>query len=303
VDKAFLHLDGWGRKGYDNLHPDILPPCEGAGGWEGMKLLSDTCKQIGYFFATHDQYRDYYFKADTFDEEQAVHDIKGQIEVMSIWYGGKQTILCAQLVPYYLKRNFEMLKQHGIELKGTYLDVFSVATLEQCFHNEHRMTRKECMEKRRECFEYVRSEGIIVSSEESVDWAVPNMDLVHHAPYVLSSQEKGEQIGIPVPLFNLVYHDCLVVPWFLSEGWGIPESENSFLHGLLNGGTGYLSIDADKEEMEKVKVICGLHKQVGKEEMLKHELIGGSSRKQRTTFTDGTIVEVDFDTNEYKINK
>ncbi len=33
----YVHLDGWGFRGYDNLHPDILPPCPEAGGWQGMK--------------------------------------------------------------------------------------------------------------------------------------------------------------------------------------------------------------------------------------------------------------------------
>ena len=28
---AYVHLDGWGLRGYDNLHPDILPPCPDAG--------------------------------------------------------------------------------------------------------------------------------------------------------------------------------------------------------------------------------------------------------------------------------
>ena len=31
IDRAYVHLDGWGFRGYDNLHPDILPPCPEAG--------------------------------------------------------------------------------------------------------------------------------------------------------------------------------------------------------------------------------------------------------------------------------
>jgi hypothetical protein len=303
VDKAFFHLDGWGKRGYDNLHPDIFPPCEQAGGWDGMKLLSDTCKQLGYFFATHDQYRDYYLDADTYDEEQAVRDIDGKTELITIWAGGEQTVLCAQLAPYYVKRNVEILKDHGIELGGTYLDVFSVVDLDECFHKEHRMTRKECMEKRRECFKYVISEGILISSEETVDWAVPDLDLVYRSNYYLRPQfNQGKPVGIPVPLFNLVYHDCLAIPWFLRRGGEeIPESDNGLLHALLNGGLCYLNIEADNDEINKAKVVCELHERVGKMEMLKHEFVGGNFRKQRTTFADGTTVEVNFDTDEYSI--
>ena len=50
VDKIYLHLDGWAEPGYDNNHPDYLPACTEAGGWEGMKELSDTMKELGFMF-------------------------------------------------------------------------------------------------------------------------------------------------------------------------------------------------------------------------------------------------------------
>ena len=51
LDKVYLHLDGWGNPGYDNQHPDYLPACEAAGGWKGMKFLSDSMEEMGYMFA------------------------------------------------------------------------------------------------------------------------------------------------------------------------------------------------------------------------------------------------------------
>ena len=68
IKKLYLHLDGWGDPGYDNEHPDYLPACIEAGGWEGMKELCDTIHECGYVFGIHDQYRDYYFRASTYDE-------------------------------------------------------------------------------------------------------------------------------------------------------------------------------------------------------------------------------------------
>ena len=44
VERAYLHLDGWGKHGYDNLHPSPFPPHEASGGTQGMKMLSDTCR-------------------------------------------------------------------------------------------------------------------------------------------------------------------------------------------------------------------------------------------------------------------
>ena len=49
-EKVYLHLDGWGNPGYDNQHPDYLPACEEAGGWEGMRSLSECMKEMNYTF-------------------------------------------------------------------------------------------------------------------------------------------------------------------------------------------------------------------------------------------------------------
>lgn len=302
VEKAYLHLDGWGKMGYDNMHPDVIPPCEQAGGKQGMRALADTCEKLDYLFAIHDQYRDYYTDAESFSESNAMKDVDGKVHYECIWYGGEQTALCTQLSPYYLKRNFEALKSYGINLKGTYLDVFAVIALDECNDKEHMMTRKECMERRIECFRYLSSEGILVSSEEPVEWSVPHMDLVHHAPFPLVNLGGGKARAIPVPLFNLVYHDCLVVPWTVTKGrWGIPEGESGYLHALLNAGVPYLNIDADENEIKRVQVVCNLHEQLANKEMMKHEFVEDSYKKQRTYFSDGTIVEVDFETDEFVI--
>ncbi len=305
VEKAYVHLDGWGKKGYDNMHPDIIPPCKDAGGWAEMKKLSDSCKEIGYIFATHDQYRDYYTDAESFNENQAIYDINGKVPYECTWDGGEQAYLCTQLAPLYIRRNFEALKENGVELTGTYLDVFSVVYLDECFHSKHKMTRKECMEKRTECFEYVRSEGILASSEETVDWAVPHMELCHHAPYPLYPDiGEGKAKGIPVPLFNLVYHECIVIPWALTKGgWGIPENDSGFLYALLNGGTGYLGIEAGDEEIRKNKIVCDTHSELAKLEMVRHDFLSEDYRKQRAVYSDGTIVEIDLETDDYQIHK
>ena len=78
LEKVYLHLDGWGNPGYDNQHPDYLPACEEAGGWEGMRSLSKCMKEMNYIFAIHDQYRDYYFDAKTYDPEFSMISPEGK---------------------------------------------------------------------------------------------------------------------------------------------------------------------------------------------------------------------------------
>ena len=45
-----------------------------------------------------------------------------------------------------------------------------------------------------------------------------------------------------MPLFNLVYHDCVLTPWMLGKGtYGMPEGQLGLLHALLNGGMPYIT--------------------------------------------------------------
>ena len=304
--RVYFHMDGWGSRGYDNLHPDILPPCEEAGGWDGLRRLSETCAELGYLLALHDEYISFYKKAETYREDQVVCDREGRILSECVWFGGEQSYLCSELAPFYLRRNYTRIREQGIRLDGTYLDGFTAAPVYECAHEEHRMNRRECLEKRKECLSIQSAQGYLVSSEEAVDALLPELDLVHHAPYGRGRGEEpfdvGEIKGIPVPLLNLVYHDCLVIPWSTGRGAaGIPPGEEGFLHGLLNGGLPYLSLEAGEAEIKRLSVMCRLQERVALCEMVRHEFLDSTGKRQRTTFSDGTTVEVDFARDQYTI--
>jgi hypothetical protein len=304
IDRAYVHLDGWGFYGYDNGHPDPLPVGQEQGGWDGLKRFADTCERLGYFFAVHDQYRDFYLNAASFDDRLACTQLDGGREQTSTWCGGPQTILNPRFAPGYVRRNHDLFAQHGVHVRGAYLDVFSVVPLEECAQPAHPVTRAECAAYRRECFDILRARGYVVSSEESTDYLARSLDLVHHGPYATAPNlGGGAACGIPVPLFGLVYHDSLMLPWNMGEngGWGIPNGDAGRLHCLLNAGMPYVSPGADETMIQHVKEAAGVARRCAFSEMTNHEFLDDSHRKQRTTFSDGTQVTVDFDSKEYTI--
>lgn len=315
VEKLYLHLDGWAEPGYDNQHPDYLPACEKAGRWKAMKELSDTMHECGYLFGIHDQYRDYYYAAKTFDENFATRLADGTIPSHARWAGGPQTYLCATQAPFYVKRNFTEIMDNGIKLDCAYLDVFTCNEGDECSHPWHKMTRRECYEYRNACFEYLLSKGILPSSEEVNDWAIPSLVFCHYAPYDFMLDRPGSpKKGIPVPLFNLVYHDCLIEPWMMDK---VSEEEDYMLYAVLNGGAPYLVRDGAyqntdgsfaggveisiEDQIKRCKVVSDLHEKVAKCEMVRHEMVDGNPEVQRTTFADGTVVTVDFQAQTYQI--
>ena len=304
IGRAYVHLDGWGFRGYDNLHPDIIPPCPEAGGWEGMKRLAETCEQLGFIFAIHDQYRDYYLDAKSYEPRHTILDRSGNRPSGHTWYGGNQSILCSRLALGHVKKNYTSLLSHGVKVRGAYLDVFAVVPPDECYNPEHPATRTDCLTYRGMCLDFIRANGGVVSSEEPADWAIPHIDLVHHGPYALvPNPGRGPAMGVPVPLFSLVYHDALVLPWSLGKGaWGIPENDLGYLHGLANAGIPYLSLNPGEEELVRVRTMCALHERVGLLEMTSHEFLDDSHRKQRTRFADGTTVTINLDDETFQIS-
>lgn len=314
VEKVYLHLDGWAEPGYDNKHPDYTPACQAAGGWEDMKSLVDTMHDFGYKFGIHDQYRDYYHAAPSYDENYACRLPDRTIPGHSYWAGGPQSYLCATQAPFYVKRNFAELKKNGIRLDGAYLDVFTCNEGDECANPEHVMTRRDCYTYRGNCFSWLLSQGILSSSEEVSDWAVPYLVFCHYAPYdfMLRPAETPKK-GIPVPLFNLVYHDCVIEPWMMDR---VSKDEDYMLYALLAGGAPYLvrdgaypntdgAFDGEKislEEMtERCRVVTELHEKTALLELVRHECMTADGSVQKSEFSDGTYVICDFAEQIYEI--
>ena len=297
VEAAYVHVDGWGKMGYDNQHPDILPPSPEAGGYEGMRDMVERLRAIDFIPAVHDNYRDYYTDADTYNENQAQVHHDGSFVWQDCWAGGMQRKLCAKLALPYIRRNYMELKKHGAMPDGVYIDVFSIAKLDECDNPMHRMTRKECQEERCKGLEYIRAQGMIISSEEPVDFTVASLDLVHHA----FDYTRGKARGIPVPLFELVYHDNLFVPCSLETNETAPFKNNGFLRALLHGNIPYLKINADEEEIAKVNLVCRLNREVALVPMVRHSFIGEGYAVQESEFANGVTVRIDLDNAAYKI--
>ncbi len=308
LKKAYFHLDGWINEGYDQQHPDILPPCPKAGGIEEFKKLHESCKKGNIMLALHDQYRDYYLDTPSFDLKNAVLDVNGGYGRHCVWNGGDQVFLCETLAEYYVARNYDMLEEMGFKPDGVYLDVFACTRLDECLNPMHKMTKRECVRFRQKCMALLAARGIVMSSEAGVDAYLPYLALCHHT-YNTGMYAKEERFcpkfGVSVPLFNLVYHDAFIVPWpykYPYEG-DLKMSEYRFLDSLLNGGPGYLAIDADDEEFAKVNIASELFGKVGFAEMTKHEFLSDDYKVQKTTYSNGISVTVDYNSMTYSIEE
>ena len=306
-ERALVFVSGWPRLGYDRQHPDPLPPPEKAGGWAGLKKLVDTCRELGYPVILHDQYRDYYLDAPSYDSQFAVHeedtslppkqfpgsrfgDFKqGNIPMMRHWDGGKQAYLNARFQLGHLLKNYQLFFDNGIKTQGIYIDVIGYVPPDADFNAEHPTTRSEAMQAQAAMLNWSRYNLGITATESGADWTIPYVDVVNSS--------GGGSKAILIPLYNLVYHDAVIVSFGARD-------EKTLLQGLLFGGVPELPINIStvpEKFLSLMRQMMMLHKRVGLLDMTRHEFLDSSYKKERTTFADGTTVTVDWNTNSVKI--
>jgi len=310
VDKTLVFISGWAHLGYDRQHPDSLPPPEAAGGWDGMKRLADTCHELGYPYIFHDQYRDYYADAPSYNPDFAIHEEttnppaiafagsrfgdwkEGQIPFMRHWDGGKQTYLNSLFQLGHLEKNYQLFFAHGIHPDGIYIDVIGYVPPDEDFNPKHPTTRSEAMRGQADLMNWAGHHLGVTATEAGSDWVVPFSDIIN--------QSGGLGRTVSVPLYQLVYHDAVLI----SYGEGRRGGHNNLLLGLLCAGVPEMPANlksVSDDSLALMRQMAALNKRVGLLEMTGHEFLDASRRQERSTFADGTTVTVDWQAGTAKI--
>lgn len=309
VDHLLVFISGWPHLGYDRQHPDSLPPPEAAGGWEGMKRLVDTCRELGYPYIFHDQYRDYYADAPSYQSQFAIHEEdtslppkafagsrfgdwkEGQIPWMRHWDGGKQTYLNSRYQLGHLLKNYQLFFAHDIHPDGIYIDVIGYVPPDEDYNPEHPTSRTDAMRGQIALLDWSRQHLGFTATEAGADWVVPYVDSVN--------QSGANGKTIPLPLYQLVYHDAVLI----SYGLGQSTDSKRLLQGILFGGVPEFPMaNSDPKTVAVVKQMAALHRRVATLEMTNHEFLNADRTRERTTFSDGTTVTVDWNTSAVDVS-
>lgn len=320
IEKAVVHLDGWGRFGYDNIHPDTLPPCPECGGARGLKELSERVKALGYLFGLHDQYIDNYADAPSHMPRYFKVREDGEFDKVNNWAGGMCFHNCYTASLYFVKRNiFEGIKNLYFRHNSPpivkicaptayYLDCFTRTV--ECYHPDHPLSRTENRRKQLEILRTVRSgnngqsEPIVLQCEHVRDFCVSDLDFSYGLGHIVADVEvvsgghQTEAVGVPVPLWHLVFHDAVVLPHAGGE-------QLNFLHGnppwFSVGRYGEDWDGVPEKELEVKRRVMALHEDVGRLEMTDHKLLEADGSVQQTVFGGGVSVTVDANNRTVKI--
>lgn len=321
IEKAQVISYGINEGGPDVRYPDIFPINQDAGGEKKFRELCEYMQEIGYVGPMADTYIHTYLDSPSFDAENLILDhgrlrryqsrrdqmIAGFISMeeykkepgpLKQWMGGTEHLHCGPIMLKFAQRNYPELLMKA-PISGTYLDVITAWCLNECYDPNHLMSRQDDAYWRTELLKYVRSLGLVVESEWPEEYALHHMDISH--------LWIGDEVGVPIPLWQLIYHDALILKHFVGElmsYWGPSNADyvNSFLRALVYGDT--IMILLQEENLKDAfyrkwlgslcKVVHRIHGEVANQEMIDHTFLTEDHQVERSTFSSGTQVMVNF---------
>ena len=226
---------------------------------------------------------------------------------------------------------------------GRFVDVTTAEGLYEDYDPNHPLTRSDKRRCGEELLACVRLHGLVTGGEHGIWWAVPHLDYIEGmmsgghcswpAGHLLRPKSKDQEFTGPwgktapwesyarwgighehrVPLWELVFHDCIVSTWY----WGdssdflleaapeVTAKKDAF--NILYGTMPMMWANAQGSWtqdramfLRTYRNVCKLHEVIAGTEMLTHEFVTPDRHVQRTTFSDGTEVCVNFGEKPYE---
>jgi hypothetical protein len=213
------------------------------------------------------------------------------------------------------------LKTHAYRCR--FIDTTTASPWRECCHPDHPMTRGESRHWKMELLRYMSQDmHLVTGSETGHDAAVP---FVHYFEGMLSLgpyrvPDSGRQMQkiwneVPervakyqlgheyrLPLWELVYHDCVVAQWY----WGdynnkLPSLwDKRDLFNMLYGTPPMFMFtrvfwDRNQECFARsYRDVCTVARAVGYSEMIDHRFLTKDRNVQQTRFANGVVVTVNF---------
>jgi hypothetical protein len=231
------------------------------------------------------------------------------------------TLCDRQAVAYARKRIPPELATHPYRCR--FIDTTTASPWRECYHPQHPMTRTESKRFKMALLRYVSEGcGLVCGSETGHDAAVP---FVHYfegmmslGPYRVPDSgrnmirvwdEVPERVAkfqtghfYRLPLWELVYHDCVVSGWYwgdynnkLPKLWDRRDLWNA-LYGtppmfMFQRRSWSASRDRFVRSYETATPVA---RATGYSEMLSHEWLTSDHAVQRSRFSNGVVVTVNF---------
>ncbi|MGO9200597.1 MAG: DUF5696 domain-containing protein [Limisphaerales bacterium] len=331
LDRVLFTVGGWIHRGYDNQHPDILPAAPECGGDTALADCARRVMRLGYLFCLHDNYQDIYRDSPSWDEKLIMKTRDGQLARGGHWAGGLAFLTCSQMALDLAKRPQNLMAVKKLCGANAYfIDTTYAAGLQECFDPAHPLTRADDLKWKQALSDYAREVFGIFGSECGREWAIPHSDFFEgltgvSGGYYHDSGLTGKLGATVVPLFELVYRDCIAmygkygydprraagyVLYHISLGRPLnyhsiprhlywksqpppqapptPAAGDPALFTRAEGGWAEGLHPVDRFIKNTCEVLCPLNEMTARLPMTGHQFLTPDRKVQRTVFGDGT---------------
>ena len=238
-------------------------------------------------------------------------------------------VLCdKQALKYARQRVPEDLKTHAYRCR--FIDTTTASPWRECYDSNHPMTRSESKYWKMELLRYVCEDTKLVTGcETGHDAAVPYVHyfegMLSLGPYRVPDAGRDMrriwtdvpervakfQLGhrYRLPLWELVYHDCVVSQWY----WGdynnkLPSLwDKRDLFNVLYGTPPMFMFDSQfwgenkQRFVQSYKSTCSVARAAGYAEMTDHRFLTPDRDVQQTRFSNSIAVTVNFGDRPYRL--
>lgn len=332
IDATEVCLVGIEVSGHDGRWPQLLPIEEKIGGQQKLEEICKYGQSLGYQMVVHTNSTEMYQIAADWTEDDLIITHDGDFSKDPLlWGGGQPFHLCPACTVKYTERNLTDVEKMGFSGLH-YIDVLTNFPPRDCYNPKHPMTARnsakticDIAKRTRELFGGFASEG-------GFDYAADVLDYVLYTAYNLNG-EQHPIVDDVVPLWQLVYHGTILYnPSAETVNYSIKDAATR-LRFIEYGGrpVGYINskyVDEDYEEnggcgnwMGTNDLLCANEEQLEEtfrqlkamydeyqplahlqyETMLRHDKIADGI--YRVTYSDGTLVTVDYNTESYTVTK
>ncbi|MFO8014728.1 MAG: glycoside hydrolase [Phycisphaerae bacterium] len=239
LDRVLFIMGGWIRRGYDNQHPDILPAAPECGGSDAFAGACKRIRDLGYILSLHDNYQDMYRDAPSWDESYLMRRPDGSLAKGGRWAGGRAYLTCSKRALDLARRPQNLPAVRDLTGADSYfIDTTFAAGLQECFAEDHPLTRADDMHWKQALCDYARGLFGSFGSECGREWGIPHADFFEgitgvSGGYYHNKGLLGKLGAVPVPLFEIVYRPCIQA--YGKYGYDINRAARYVLHHVRIG--------------------------------------------------------------------
>lgn len=302
MKKGIFNLRGWIRGGYDYSHPDIWPPEASIGTIDELKNMCNL--ENPFTVVLHDNYQDTYEHNPSFPKGTNITK-NGDLMLGGYWAPGQCYILNSNASIENAKKNWEYIKT--LKPKGMFIDTITAMQLYESYDKNNLQTRKQDAERKIKLMEFFKTKNQLFGSEEAGDFGIKYIDWLENRHVRVS--------GESIPLWPLVFHDAVMNGRYINKASenaaqkiGDTSKKPQWLEDMLWGyfmlywEYNEIDINIQPEAIKNTIHVDEWFEKIATAEMINHEYLTTDYDLEKSTFSNGYSIIVNFSNNPKTID-